>query len=216
MSFKCCVSKCESFFNITETYRVHLKVIHLISKDKKVKCTVDKCSVEFSNVNKLTRHLTTIHKIQDKVDRKVDSHQLIREKENTKELFHQTSKDAEETQNECCDNVDSYKNNESSDNSTAITDQFDKIFFEFLRKLHGNSFLTKTVIHDIYNSIKTEIIDQIQPLLNTEKKLIETISNSHKKFDSIYKFEKHLTEKGLIIKGSYYNFLLNNFFSNLN
>ncbi|KAG5669915.1 hypothetical protein PVAND_000205 [Polypedilum vanderplanki] len=188
--------KCNKNKNNIEELKFHLKDKHNLKENDLYKCGFKECQQEFNKSSSFYRHLRTLHKSNE-----VESIQI--NKSNESNAFECSKSEIQDFSNDTSDtNLSSSFNEEQAFDDIKQSDntnEFEEIFFHFLTTLHSNPSLTKKTIQQIFTNVKNQIIDRILNYANNSD-LRRKIGISYSKYDSYYKYQKKVEEKGFLSK----------------
>lgn len=182
----CFIEGCEKQFNDGVSYKCHLKIKHLLKSRGEFVCTGLDCDETFSRIDNFMRHLNIRHQIQ-----KTTSEQVIDQSitSSLPTIFEDVSCGITQPVVE-----DSYS--EVSDFKKVLEENF----LNFLIKLHTKGNVTKKLAIEIFNDLMHSIIDPILGYTNANDSTKNEISKTHSSMNTLYKFEKIMTEKNLLKK----------------
>lgn len=190
MSIKCGFGDCNEEIFCTNSYKVHIKVLHTCDDLNKKVCTYKKCRSQFLTLKNLLRHLSTVHNFPEySVPQKIPDHDVQEQTGSSIEFSSQSTVECSQQ----------YYNEEREESSDIF---FDDIFLTFLMDLHTNSMLTKDTINSIFKKIKENILDKLLSVIEIDTKVKDDLDVAYEKFNTQYKFEKQIEKRGFLSKGN--------------
>lgn len=188
----CFKPNCLKTFSDCTSYKFHLKNKHLLKDNQECICSFSECKATFSRISNFFRHLSSKHGLPERIgpipcdeetsntEPRTNIPDLIAHQENSEE-----------------NNVASEKASSDEDNLDSV---LSKNLLNFLIGLHSKGNVTKKLIIEVFNDMKSSIIDPILKFTNVSESKIQEVNALFQSLNTLYKFEKRITEMKLLLR----------------
>lgn len=181
----CFIKGCEKQFSDSVNYKCHLKIKHLLKSRGEFVCTALDCDETFSRIDNFMRHLNIRHQIP----KSTSENSINQSPVPLPDIFEDISCDLTQP-------VEEHSYPEVTDFKRVLEENF----LNFLIKLHTKGNVTKKLAIEIFNDLMHSIIDPILGYTKADDLTKNEILKTYSSMNTLYKFEKVMTEKNLLKK----------------